>query len=127
MPYWVSSACAQPAGTAMGNKPASQAVKIAAYLPGGVGLLPLPRGTTRLGQLPAFLMQTNQHLIARFVPNPFIAVKGTYNGLFYNADSLRNESSGFFTAITTDLGAFTAKLNLGGRVVPLLKILRPRL
>ncbi len=42
------------------DKPASQAVKIAAYLPGGVGLLPLPRGTTRLGQLPAFLMQTNR-------------------------------------------------------------------
>jgi transglutaminase-like putative cysteine protease len=42
------------------DKAASEAVKIAAYLPGGIGLLPLPRGTTRLDQLPAFLMQTNQ-------------------------------------------------------------------
>ena len=39
---------------------ASEALRIAAYLPGGTGLLPLPRGTTRLDQLPAFLMQTNQ-------------------------------------------------------------------
>jgi protein-glutamine gamma-glutamyltransferase len=44
----------------MPDKPASEAVKIASYLNSGVGLLPLPRGTTRLDQLPAFLMQTNQ-------------------------------------------------------------------
>jgi transglutaminase-like putative cysteine protease len=42
------------------DKPASEVVKIACYLPGGSALLPLPRGTTRLEQLPAFLMQTNR-------------------------------------------------------------------
>lgn len=44
----------------LADKPASEQVKIASYLPGGAGLLPLPRGTTRLDQLPAFLVQTNR-------------------------------------------------------------------
>ena len=66
-----------------------------------------------------FLMQSNLHLLARFVPNPFIAVKGAYNGLFQNETPVRHESSGFFTATTTDFGAFSAKLTLAGRVIPL--------
>ncbi len=65
-----------------------------------------------------FLMTTNMHFIARFVANPFIAVKGSYNGLLQNSGVARHESSGFFTATTTDLGAFSAKVTLGGRVIP---------
>lgn len=34
-------------------------VTIAAYLPGGQGLLPVPRGTARLENLPAFILQRN--------------------------------------------------------------------
>ena len=65
-----------------------------------------------------FLMQTNMHFIARFVTNPFIAVKGAYNGLLQNEGLARHESSGFFSARTTDLGAFSAKVTLAGRVIP---------
>jgi hypothetical protein len=64
-------------------------------------------------------MQTNLHLRAKFVANPFIAVKGAYNGLFLDNVTVRHGSSGFFTATTTDLGAYSAKVTLLGRVIPI--------
>ena len=66
-----------------------------------------------------FRMQTNLHLRATFVANPFIAVKGAYNGLFQEVGGSRYESSGFFAATTTDLGAYSAKVTLAGRVIPI--------
>ena len=66
-----------------------------------------------------FRMQTNLHLRAKFVANPFLAVKGAYNGLFRDEATLQHESSGFFTATTTDLGAYSAKVTLAGRVIPI--------
>jgi hypothetical protein len=64
-----------------------------------------------------FQMRTNLMLQANFVTNPFIAVKGSYNGLFREEVAVRHESSGFFNAITTDAGAFTAKILLAGKPV----------
>jgi len=65
-----------------------------------------------------FRMQPNLQLVAKFVPNRFIAVKGAYNGLFREDAAVKPESSGFFTATTTDLGAYSAKVTLAGRVIP---------
>jgi hypothetical protein len=66
-----------------------------------------------------FRMQTNLLLRAKFVANPFIAVKGAYNGLFRDEATRQHESSGYFTATTTDLGAYSAKATLAGRVIPI--------
>jgi hypothetical protein len=66
-----------------------------------------------------FRMQTNLHLRASFVANPFITVKGGYNGLFRDEATRQHESSGFFTATTTDLGAYSAKVTLAGRIIPI--------
>jgi len=64
-----------------------------------------------------FQMQTNLSVQANFVTNPFIAVKGSYNGLFRETLGVRHESSGFFNATTTDAGSFTARLVLAGKPV----------
>jgi len=63
----------------------------------------------------SFEMQADMMLQANFVLSPFIAVAGTYNGLFLEEGSIRHERSGFLTVRVTDLGAFTAKMNLAGR------------
>lgn len=65
-----------------------------------------------------FLMQSNLTLQANFIANPFIPVKGTYNGLFFDTNSVRPEIAGFFTSTTTEPGRFTAKLQNGGRTYP---------
>jgi hypothetical protein len=65
-----------------------------------------------------FTMRSNLSLRAVFVANPFIPLKGTYSG-FATETALapRNEASGFFTATITDLGAYSGKLTIGGKVI----------
>ena len=61
-----------------------------------------------------FTMQTGFVLQVNFRVNPFIAVAGVYNGLCYDAETNRHASTGFLTVKSTELGAFSAKLMLGG-------------
>jgi hypothetical protein len=60
-----------------------------------------------------FVMQSNLALHATFVANPFIPVRGTYHGLFFEADEVRHERSGFFITTLTELGAYSASLQIG--------------
>jgi hypothetical protein len=61
-----------------------------------------------------FLMQTNMSLTANFIPNPFIAVKGTYNGLFTDPNR-GQDSSGYATLATTASGAYSGYLLRAGQ------------
>jgi hypothetical protein len=61
-----------------------------------------------------FVMPSNMLLQANFVPNPFLAVKGAYNGLFYPAENQAVTNSGYFTLKLTESGAFSGKLLLAG-------------
>lgn len=61
-----------------------------------------------------FTMHTGFVLAANFVINPYIAVAGTYSGLCHETGTNRHESSGYLTLKCNDLGAFSAKLILGG-------------
>lgn len=61
-----------------------------------------------------FTMQPGFILQANFRVNPFIAVAGTYDGLCYDPETNRHDSAGFLTMKTTGVGAFTARLTLGG-------------
>lgn len=61
-----------------------------------------------------FVFQPDMFLRATFMPNPFIAAKGSYNGLFYETHSVRHGSSGQVTFALTDQGSFTATLQAGG-------------
>lgn len=62
-----------------------------------------------------FLMQSNMSLQAHFVPNPFLRVNGTYNGLFFQTSSAQHESSGDFRLRVTSTGNYKATLRLAGR------------
>jgi hypothetical protein len=56
-----------------------------------------------------FQMRPDLYLQANFIPNPFIPVRGTYRGLFFNPGETRHESSGNFAVTVTRRGAFTAR------------------
>ena len=62
----------------------------------------------------AFTLNADRNLVANFIPNPFIPVKGTYNGLFYEAGGVLHQSSGCFTLATTVKGTFSGSLIAGG-------------
>ena len=61
-----------------------------------------------------FVMQSDLFLRAMFIANPFVPAKGSYNGLFYEADEVRHGSSGVINLSLTAGGSFTAKLQAGG-------------
>lgn len=64
-----------------------------------------------------FVMQSNMVLVANFIPNPFIPVKGDYKGLF--GESVRtHEHSGFFSLTLFDHGAYSASLLRGTNTYP---------
>ena len=62
----------------------------------------------------SFTMQSNLTLQANFIPNPFIPVAGTYQGLFFDTNSVAHQSSGFWNATVTSAGNYTAKIILAG-------------
>jgi uncharacterized repeat protein (TIGR02543 family) len=65
-----------------------------------------------------FTMQSNLVLQANIIPNPFIPIKGAYNGLFSGPDRAQ-ESSGFFTLTLTDKGSYSGSLKQGIKAYPL--------
>ena len=60
-----------------------------------------------------FMMQSNLTVVANFVTNPFVPVKGAFNGLFYESNQVQLGRSGFFTFNLTDRGTYTASLRIG--------------
>jgi uncharacterized repeat protein (TIGR03803 family) len=77
--------------------------------------IPLPNSASL-----SFLMSSNLSLQANFVPNPFTAFTGVYNGLFSPTNGVTEASSGFFTATlpAASRGAYSAKLLLDGGSYP---------
>ena len=63
-----------------------------------------------------FMMYSNMVLQANFVPNPFPALAGSYNGLFYPTNGVTEASSGYITVIvqSNSAGAYSASLRLDG-------------
>jgi hypothetical protein len=62
-----------------------------------------------------FVMEAGLILQANFIPNPFLKSVGSYNGLIHEPDTVRHESSGFFTAKVRDSGSFSASFRVAGR------------
>jgi hypothetical protein len=67
----------------------------------------------------AFTLQSNLTLTANFVTNPFLAILGTYNGLFFQTNTsspVTEQSSGFatITISSTSKGAYSADLKVDG-------------
>jgi hypothetical protein len=68
----------------------------------------------------SFIMATNLVLQANFIPNPFIGLAGTYNGLFAPTNGATETGSGFFTATLPpgSRGTYSAKILLDGGSYP---------
>jgi len=72
-------------------------------------------GVNATGSLLQFVMQEGLELTARFVPSPFVDVKGAFHGLVADPEGVRPETSGAFTLTLNRLGGFSGKLQLAGR------------
>jgi hypothetical protein len=65
-----------------------------------------------------FVMATNVSLQANFIPNPWLAVQGTYNGLFYEEAAVHANSAGAFSLSVGSRGSYSGMLQLGARRLP---------
>jgi len=72
---------------------------------------------TASGWLPTlgFLMQSNTAIQAYFVPNPYLRVKGSYNGLLHEPSQVRHGTSGDFKLSISTSGKYSASVRLAGR------------
>ena len=63
-----------------------------------------------------FMMFSNMVLQANFVTNPFLALAGSYNGLFYPTNGVTEASSGYINVavVSNSAGTYTATLMLDG-------------
>ncbi len=68
----------------------------------------------------SFVMQSNAVFQANFVRNPFPAVAGTYQGLFYQDNAITPQSAGFIKATVTSKGTFSGKLQFAEAAYPFL-------
>lgn len=58
----------------------------------------------------SFTLTSNMVLNARFVSNPYIGLKGTFNGLFYDTNNVTMDSAGSITFSLNQLGRFSGHL-----------------
>jgi len=67
-----------------------------------------------------FVIRSNTTLQANFVLNPFLPLKGSFEGLFVVPDpsSVRHENSGFVAFTLTDRGKYSGRLQLAGKRLP---------
>ena len=61
----------------------------------------------------SFVMTSNLVLSATFIPDPMVAVAGTYNGLFYQTDAIRLAAAGAFNLRADTAGNFSAWVQIG--------------
>jgi PKD repeat protein len=64
-----------------------------------------------------FLLNENRNLVANFIPNPFGPVAGTYSGLFFETNGIRQAASGSSSVTVTAKGAYSGSLLVGGKRV----------
>jgi hypothetical protein len=77
------------------------------------GVLPASAVITNSAKLD-FAMQSNLVIQANFVPNPFIPLKGLFNGLFAEGGGVHHTSSGFLSISLTDRGTYTGSIIIAG-------------
>ena len=66
----------------------------------------------------AVKLTANLVVQANFIPNPFLPIQGKYNGLFCEADAVRQSSAGFVTMTVTANGDYSGRLQLGATYYP---------
>ncbi len=73
-------------------------------------------GSTNTTKNPlTFVMQTSTLLEASFIPSPFVAVKGSYNGLFTTTNGVTEETAGMLKGLVVGAGgAYSGALLIDG-------------
>ncbi len=66
-----------------------------------------------------FVMNTNVSLEASFTNSPYVAMKGTYNGLFHEAAEIHAATAGSFSVAASERGSYSGKLKLGAKTYSL--------
>ena len=72
----------------------------------------------------SFVMESNLTLIVNFVPSPFIPIKGSYRGLFFDTNAIAatnapgHNSAGAVSITLDDKGGFRGTTTQGARVRP---------
>lgn len=61
-----------------------------------------------------FNMRTGLVIRANFVPNPFLAAQGMYNGLFYIPTDVQHSNAGYFKLTVTSGGGYSGPVRIGG-------------
>jgi len=69
--------------------------------------------STNLSPTLTFAFVTNTIVTANFIPTPFPATQGSYNGLFYVSNAISPASSGSVTLKLLPSGSFSGKLLIG--------------
>ena len=62
-----------------------------------------------------FVMTSNLTFTAGFAPNPFLALKGTYTGLFLDGTAPDQRSSGLIQLTLAGAGSYSAKVLMNGK------------
>ncbi len=70
-----------------------------------------------------FTMVTNESLTATFIPNPYPAIAGRYNGLFYETNIMTHYSAGLFSAVLSNM-TFSGTLKLEGKSVTIMGVFK---
>jgi len=79
-----------------------------------IGGTALPYAVLSSSPAYTFSMQSNLALVANFVPNPYLAAQGGYNGLFaLNGAPREQTNSGYFSFTLTTNGTASGKIILG--------------
>ncbi len=65
-----------------------------------------------------FLPNTNALVHAEFIENPFLPVKGTYNGLFHESGGATNDLAGGISLLLSDRGTYSGKVTVEGKTLP---------
>ncbi len=64
-----------------------------------------------------YVMDTNAHVKANFIPNPFIGTAGIYSGLFFEAGGINHSSAGYVLIKANSKLAYSGKLFLDGNAL----------
>lgn len=102
--------------TLLPERPQQKQVTIAGYLPGGVGVLAVPLGVTRLEQLPVFLLDSNRMGVLRSKGGPnFVRFRASYGDGFSIDDAPDADDREVPPTERAALAQIAEELRLAGR------------
>ena len=73
----------------------------------------LPTNSATTSPALKFTVGPNSIVTANFIPNPFAALHGVYDGLFYTPGAVASDNAGYFSLTLNSSGTFSGHLWMG--------------